>query len=110
MGDIQHSYKCPKCNKFTIFYNEEGDKPNKVCKHCNYSNIIFYNKIDVDEADAKYGDFFTNKKPTVECPYCKSTDTKKIGVVGRSMSFGLFGFGSSKVGKQWHCNKCKSDF
>ena len=48
--------------------------------------------------------------PTIECPYCKSTNTSKIGVVGRSVSFGLFGFGSSKVGKQWHCNSCKSDF
>ena len=34
---------------------------------------------------------------SVKCPYCKSTNTKKIGVVSRSTSFGLFGFGSSKV-------------
>ena len=43
----------------------------------------------------------------IVCPYCKSTDTKKIDVVSRGTSFGLFGFGSSKVGKQWHCNRCK---
>lgn len=49
-------------------------------------------------------------KPTITCPYCQSTNTKKIGVVGRSVSFGLFGFGSGKVGKQWHCNNCNSDF
>ena len=49
-------------------------------------------------------------KPKITCPYCKSTNASKIGVVGRSVSFGLFGFGSGKVGKQWHCNNCKSDF
>lgn len=46
----------------------------------------------------------------ITCPYCQSTDCSKIGVVGRSVSFGLFGFGSGKVGKQWHCRKCNSDF
>lgn len=46
----------------------------------------------------------------VRCPYCKSTNVKKIGVVSRSMSVGMFGLGSSKIGKQWHCNGCKSDF
>lgn len=50
------------------------------------------------------------KNPIITCPYCQSTNTKKIGVVGRSVSFGLFGFGSSKMGKQWHCNHCYSDF
>lgn len=52
------------------------------------------------------------KKTAVEikCPYCQSNNTKKIGIIGRSLSFGLFGFGSSKVGKQWHCNACNSDF
>lgn len=52
---------------------------------------------------------FTSK-PTITCPYCQSTDTKKITTTGRIFSTGLFGIASSKVGKQWHCNKCKSDF
>ena len=46
----------------------------------------------------------------IKCPYCNSVSTKRIGTVGRSVSFGLFGFGSSKVGKQWHCNNCGSNF
>lgn len=51
-----------------------------------------------------------NSKPTITCPYCKSTDTKKITTTGRIFSVRLFGFGSSKIGKQFHCNKCKADF
>lgn len=47
---------------------------------------------------------------SVKCPYCQSTNTKKISSIKRTASFGFFGFGSSKVGKQWHCNSCGSDF
>ena len=46
----------------------------------------------------------------VSCPYCKATNVKKIGVGSRLISTGLFGLGSKKIGKQWHCNKCGSDF
>lgn len=44
------------------------------------------------------------------CPYCKSTNVSKISALDRTMSIGVFGLASSKVGKQWHCNGCKSDF
>ena len=46
----------------------------------------------------------------VSCPYCKSTNVKKISVVSRGVSVGLFGLASKKIGKQFHCNQCKSDF
>lgn len=46
----------------------------------------------------------------VVCPYCKSTNTEKIGTLNRAVSVSLVGVASSKLGKQWHCNNCKSDF
>lgn len=46
----------------------------------------------------------------VAIPYCQSTNTSKISVVDRVVSTGLFGLGSNKVGKQYHCNKCGSNF
>lgn len=46
----------------------------------------------------------------IRCPYCKSNNISKIGVFSRSLSTELFGFGSSKIGKQWHCKNCNSDF
>ena len=48
--------------------------------------------------------------PTITCPYCQSTNTKKISGTARWLSVGLFGLSSGKVGKQWHCKKCGSDF
>ena len=47
---------------------------------------------------------------TIECPYCKSDNTKKISTTSRVISTSLFGLGSKKIGKQYHCNSCNSDF
>lgn len=46
----------------------------------------------------------------VKCPYCNSSNTKKLSSMSRMFSGGLFGLGSGKIGKQWHCNSCGSDF
>ncbi len=72
-------------------------------------------KLNCSKEVAEYGVNYVENEPkssdtSVRCPYCKSTNVKKIGVVSRSMSVGMFGLGSGKIGKQWHCNGCKSDF
>ncbi len=46
----------------------------------------------------------------IKCPYCNATNIKKISSSTRIVSTGLFGLGSKKIGKQWHCNHCGSDF
>lgn len=51
-----------------------------------------------------------NSTSGVTCPYCKSTNVSKISVVNRIISVELMGLSSGKIGKQWHCNGCKSDF
>lgn len=45
-----------------------------------------------------------------KCPYCGSYNTSKIGAISRGVSVGLLGLASSKIGKQWHCKDCSSDF
>lgn len=54
--------------------------------------------------------YISNIKTVVECPYCHSANTKKISTANRMVSTGMFGLASKKIGKQWHCNKCGSDF
>ena len=49
-------------------------------------------------------------KPQIICPYCNSTNTKKISTASRAGSILGFGILSKKIGKQWHCNNCGSDF
>lgn len=46
----------------------------------------------------------------VSCPYCHATNVKKISTASRMASTSFFGLGSKKIGKQWHCSKCGSDF
>lgn len=47
----------------------------------------------------------------IKCPYCHSTNTKKISSMSKASSVALFGiFAMGKVSKQWHCNNCNSDF
>lgn len=48
--------------------------------------------------------------PRIQCPYCKSFATSKISTISRSTSTVAFGLASSKIGKQWHCKNCNSDF
>lgn len=47
---------------------------------------------------------------SVKCPYCNTTNVKKISTVNRAISTSMVGIASSKIGKQWHCNNCGSDF
>lgn len=49
--------------------------------------------------------------PTITCPYCKSTDCKKITNTSKAVHTAIFGiFSLGRNSKQWHCNSCKSDF
>lgn len=46
----------------------------------------------------------------VTCPYCKSTNVKKLGNMDRALSFAAWGFASNKVGKNFKCKNCGSTF
>lgn len=53
----------------------------------------------------------TPTTPTITCPYCKSTDCKKISGLSKAGSIALWGiFALGKTTKQFHCNNCKADF
>ena len=52
----------------------------------------------------------SNSIKSAKCPYCSSANTKKIGVGDRLLSTLTFGIASGKMGKQWHCKNCGSDF
>ncbi len=47
----------------------------------------------------------------IECPYCHSTNTKKITTTSKAVHTALFGiFSVSRNSKQFHCNNCGADF
>lgn len=62
------------------------------------------------EAGERLVEQYRRDNPSITCPYCHSTNVSKIGTVDRGLSIGMTGLASGKLGKQWHCNKCKSNF
>ena len=81
--------------------NEEATRKEEEIKRKAELNCIKENQqLQQDLASGK----------RVVCPYCKSTNTEKISIVSRAVSVSLVGAASSKLGKQWQCNNCKSDF
>lgn len=89
--------RCPECGRY-------GDKTDgdTICLFCGCELI----SEDEYSSSGYHAD-----KPSVECPYCHSTDTKKISGLSKAGSIALFGvFALGKTSKQWHCNQCKSDF
>ena len=62
------------------------------------------------EFDRKYGNPTVStplsKSPGPKCPACGSTNTSKIGILGRSTSIFAFGLASNKIGKNWKCHNC----
>lgn len=101
-----------------ILTNEEVDvglvelreqiKNSPDCDHYFFEHrdeIVAKHHADWDEISSHKDS--SNK---VSCPYCSSSNVNKIGMAGRLISVGLFGLGSKKIGKQWHCKNCGSDF
>ena len=104
-------YYCNKCRKSHHF--DTSKTYSKLCPVCNMEMEFWTNADgDTDLAEQKKNQtpIVPSSKPIVTCPYCQSTNVKKIGQLNRTVSTGLFGLGSKKIGKQWHCNSCGSDF
>lgn len=90
--------RCPQCGRY-------GDKTDgdTTCFFCGC------NLVTQDEYSST--GYHHSNKPVVECPYCHSTDTKKITNTSKAVHTAVFGiFSMSRNSKQWHCNKCGSDF
>lgn len=90
-----------------VFFNINNAK-SKGMTGSEYLDDRFNNSIS--ETKAVFGIKPKSPSPSITCPYCHSTNVSKIGTVDRGLSVGMTGLASGKLGKQWHCNKCKSNF
>lgn len=117
---------CPVCNSSNIkfdagFVFEDNKRVSKIDQFGNLSPLPYsheeYERKSQESREQmkqKHEEYMRSQNKSslkrVHCPYCNSTNCKKLGAISRGVSFGLFGFGSGKIGKQWHCNDCRSDF
>ena len=121
---IEHDYFCDNCMQPYEFSNNDSSA-SFICPVCN-SKLSYWVSVEIDDntklVTKKWWDeerqkshpenkSFKPSTPTITCPYCKSTNTKKISGLSKAVNVGLFGiFALGKTTKQWHCNNCKSDF
>lgn len=108
-------FKCPNCGR--IYKYGDFDYTNVLinCQNCRYplkpaEQVKTVRHPELNEHKV-IGTVGKQTKGQVECPYCHSTNTKKISElskVGRVALFGIYGAG--RLTKQWHCKDCNSDF
>ncbi len=93
---------CPTCGgKMMYWCTEEIDPVN--------NNVV--NRYEEPERKQKNPGKPICSKSMIKCPYCHSTNTKKISALSKAGSVVLWGiFALGKTSKQWHCNNCNSDF
>lgn len=98
----------------------------KICPKCKNNLVSMEDKYKMDEVmrqqEMKRKEQFQQEvnqqvqlqlsgyAGMVECPYCHSKNTRKISTTSKVTSVAMLGIASNKIGKQWHCNNCKSDF
>lgn len=105
-------YQCPNCGRtYTEFDNIF------YCGTCNYKLVKKENVKEVKQPELSkreyhiIGEVPNPNRTVVECPYCHSTNTKKITNTSKAVHTALFGiFSMGRNSKNFHCNKCGSDF
>lgn len=115
----KYVYMCMSCsNPFKEFDEYKGEI--QICPDCG-NQLEYYETETVDnntnlvveryteETQRSINSSINLNRP--QCPYCHSTDTKKITNTSKAVHTALFGiFSMGRNSKQWHCNKCGSDF
>lgn len=123
-----NEYICPYCNNKLLdtfitenefdFIEDVSDSDRQFLEA-----MIDLKKKDPIEYQLKMSQFKANLKQqeqvqesrveenTIHCPYCNSTNVKKITTTSKAVHTAIFGiFSMGRNSKQWHCNDCKSDF
>ena len=99
-------FTSPNFNQY--YFDHRDEIMTKIYQEVNQE--IDENIADLARIRAKNAGTNKGNPYGITCPYCKATNIRKIGLISRSVSAGLFGLGSKKIGKQWHCDHCGSDF
>ena len=99
--------QCPNCNKVYRDFDQ-------YCLVCRYKLKYIEGSDKIEYCpEAHDSSYIKQQEPKVivSCPYCKSTNTKKITSTSKAIHTAIFGiFSIGRNSKQWHCNQCNSDF
>ena len=109
--------KCDKCDEELIdneVYKKWNDNQrNKYMKkykskYNSNSSFVTISKASMPVQSALKTSLTNQQANTPTCPTCGSTNIKHISTLNRTVSIGVFGLFSSKIGKNYECLNCKS--
>ena len=108
---IANKYKRTKILK-NPRYQRVNDYNFRKINNMKPPKILEYSQGNMDQVNPSYGlgKCVDNTTPDVTCPYCQSTKCSRISILGRIVSVEFWGLASNKLGKQWHCEDCGSNF
>jgi uncharacterized Zn finger protein len=101
------SIECPHCgHNLSTVITMVGPKGTAKLGKCQKCGGLTLNEFEQNHNYAEPSDF-----NSVKCPFCQSTDCKKISGASKFGKVALFGvFAAGSVSKTWHCNNCGSNF
>ena len=125
MTVIKACYMCDKCLESPEYDLDYGGG-DFLCPKCGYK-MVYWETCEIDTETNKVVNRWVEPirkmnnpyissgtsvktKPVVTCPYCNSTNTKKISLTAKAVNTALLGILGTKRHKQWHCNKCGSEW
>ncbi|MCM1237321.1 MAG: hypothetical protein NC489_45215 [Ruminococcus flavefaciens] len=118
---------CPFCNSKLVDTNFPHDDFTLIGKVTDWNRQVLDAMMELHENDPieyqlKLNQFKQQQEQQdmaeqrrrnenkVHCPYCNSVNVKKISATSKAVNTALFGIFGTKRNKQWHCEKCGSDF
>lgn len=75
-----------------------------------YPEILQYNDVSQDVNSSYIKPDPQPTSPTITCPTCGSTNTRKMGSIERGASILTFGIFSKKINKTFKCQNCGMTF
>lgn len=99
------SMECPYCHHDVADIYEVAGPKGKItlwaCQKCQ--NVL--------KKEEEANPLYREPSNVVHCPFCDSTNCKKISGISKATSAAVFGvYSLGKVTKTWHCNSCGSNF
>ena len=78
----------------------------------DFDEVLYNKRLQEEKAEEEYYASYPRRpsEPKITCPYCNSTNTKKISSMAKAANIAMFGIFGNKRKYQWHCNNCNSDF
>lgn len=96
-------------SKFILRYETDEEIKQRIDREYG-KNSPAYQQAVIEQCINAERERKSENQNQVKCVYCNSTELNKISATSKVVNTALFGILGTKRHKQWHCNRCNSDF